>query len=250
MSIIVKLRYERGGCVGTPTDHNSAKKGDIASTVLMPGDPLRAKYIAETYLENAVCFNSIRGMLGYTGEYHGKRVSVMGSGMGMPSIGIYSYELFKFYDVENIIRIGTAGGYSDNIKVRDVIIAMGSCTDSNFAAQYHLPGTFAPTADFHLAKRAFEAAQKKGIEPYVGNVLSTDVFYTDVPGDNDAWKKMGVLAVEMESAALYMNAARTGKRALCILTVSNHIYTGEEATPEERQTTFNDMMEIALETAE
>lgn len=236
--------------MGIPTDHNSAKEGDIAKTVLMPGDPLRAKYIAENYLENAVCFNQIRNMLGYTGEYKGKRISVMGSGMGMPSIGIYSYELFKFYDVDNIIRIGTAGGYSDNLKVRDVVIAMGACTDSNFASQYHLPGSYAPVADFYLLRRAVEAAEKKGIKPFVGNVLSTDVFYTDVSEDNDAWKKMGVLAVEMESAALYMNAARTGKRALCILTVSNHIYTGEEATPEERQTTFRDMMEIALETAE
>lgn len=236
--------------MGIPTDHNSAKKGEIAKTVLMPGDPLRARYIAEKYLDNPVCFNEIRNMFGYTGEYKGKRVSVMGSGMGMPSIGIYSYELFKFYDVENIIRIGTAGGYSDKLKVRDVVIAMGSCTDSNFAAQYHLPGTYAPIADFKLLRKAVEAAEKKGITPFVGNVLSTDVFYTDEAGDNDAWLKMGVLAVEMESAALYMNAARTGKRALCILTVSNHIYTGEEATPEERQTTFHDMMEIALETAE
>lgn len=236
--------------MGVPTDHNSAQKGDIAKTVLMPGDPLRAKYIAETYLENVVCFNQIRNMFGYTGEYKGKRISVMGSGMGIPSIGIYSYELFNFYDVDNIIRIGTAGGYHDKLKCRDVIIAMGACTDSNYVNQYHLPGTYSAIADYSLLQKAVEAAKKKEIEPVVGNVLSSEVFYNDNPADNDAWKKMGVLAVEMEAAALYMNAARAGKRALCILTVSNHIYTGEEVSPEDRQTTFHDMMEIALETAE
>lgn len=236
--------------MSVPTDHNSARAGDIAKTVLMPGDPLRAKYIAETYLENVVCFNQLRNMLGYTGEYKGKRISVMGSGMGIPSIGIYSYELYNFYDVDNIIRIGTAGGYRDDLKCRDVVIAMGACTDSNYARQYHLPGIYAPIADYHLLKRAVEAAEKRQIRTVVGNVLSSEVFYNDCPSDNDAWKKMGVLAVEMEAAALYMNAARAGKRALCILTVSNHIYTKEEVSPEDRQTSFHDMMEIALETAE
>lgn len=231
------------------TPHNTAKPGDIAPTVLMPGDPLRAKYIAETYLTDVTCFNTVRNMLGYTGKYHGKPVSVMGSGMGMPSIGIYAYELFHFYGAERIMRIGSAGALSDDVHVRDVVIGMGACTDSRFAEQYRLPGTFAPIADFGLLRSAVEIAEEKGIHPVVGNVLSSDVFYNDNPECNDAWKRMGVSCVEMESAALYMIAARAGKKALGIFTISDHIYTGEALSPEERQTSFHEMMEIALETA-
>lgn len=234
----------------TPTPHNSAKIGDIAKTVLMPGDPLRAKYIAETYLEDVTCFNTVRNMFGYTGTYKGKRISVMGGGMGIPSIGIYSYELYSFYGVDNIIRIGSAGGFSDNIKARDIVIAQGACTNSNYAQQYKLPGTFAPIADFNLVKKAVEAAEKKDVKTVVGNVLSSDVFYSADSEANDKWKAMGVLCVEMEAAGLYMNAAHLGKKALAILTISDHLYTGECLTAEERQNTFNDMMEIALEIAE
>lgn len=231
------------------TPHNEAKQGDIAKTVLMPGDPLRAKYIAENFLTEVTCFNTVRNMLGYTGMYNGKRVSVMGSGMGMPSIGIYSYELFTEYDVDNIIRIGSAGALADDVKVRDILIVMGASTNSNYAHQYKLPGTFAPTADYELLSRAVEAAKRENIKTVVGNTLSSDTFYGDDSKDNDAWKKMHVLAVEMEAAALYMNAARLGKKALAILTVSDHIYTGESLSAKERQETFTDMMKIALETA-
>lgn len=234
----------------TPTPHNAAKPGDLAKTVLMPGDPLRAKFIAETYLENPVCFNTVRNMLGYTGEYRGKRVSVMGSGMGMPSIGIYSYELYHFYDVENIIRIGSAGGIAEGVKVRDIVVGIGACTNSNYAAQYHLPGPFAPIADFDLAQKAVQYAREHGIRTVVGNVLSSDTFYDDDVNALAAWKKMGVLAVEMESAALYMNAARAGKKALCLLTISDCPFTGESLSAEERQTSFRDMMEIALSISE
>ena len=234
----------------TPTPHNSAKPGDIAKTVLMPGDPLRAKYIAETYLEDVACFNTVRNMFGYTGTYKGKRVSVMGGGMGIPSIGIYSYELYSFYGVENIIRIGSAGGLTDGIKGRDIVIAQGACTNSNYADQYKLPGTFAPIADFNLVKKAVEAAEKKDVKTVVGNVLSSDVFYSADSEVNDKWRDMGVLCVEMEAAGLYMNAAYLGKKALAILTISDHLYTGECLSAEERQNTFNDMMEIALEIAE
>lgn len=233
--------------IPVPTPHNAAKKGDIAKTVLMPGDPLRAKFIAETYLENPVCFNTVRNMFGYTGTYKGKEISVMGGGMGIPSIGIYSYELFNFYDVDNIIRIGSAGALSDDVKVRDVVIAMGASTNSNYANQFKLPGTFAPIADYGLLRKAVEAAEKKGIHTVVGNVLSSDTFYDDNKDANDLWKKMNVLCIEMEAAGLYMNAARAGKKALCILTISDHIYTGEALPAEDRQTTFRDMMEIALE---
>lgn len=215
----------------------------------MPGDPLRAKYIAETYLEDAVCFNTVRNMFGYTGTYHGKQVSVMGGGMGIPSIGIYSYELFHFYDVEQIIRIGSAGGISDNVHLRDLVIGMGASTNSNFAQQYKLPGTFAPIADFGLLRKAVEAAEAKNIPVAVGNILSSDTFYSDDETANDQWKKMQILCVEMEAAALYMNAARAGKKALCMLTISDHIYTGEALSAEDRQTTFHDMMEVALELA-
>jgi purine-nucleoside phosphorylase len=232
-----------------PTPHNEAKEGEIAKTVLMPGDPLRAKFIADTYLEDVVCFNKVRNMLGYTGTYHGKRISVMGGGMGMPSIGIYSYELFHFYGVDQIIRIGSAGGIAENIKLRDVVIGMGASTNSNFALQYQLPGTYAPIADFGLLRQAVEAAEKLNIKPVVGNVLSSDTFYDDNKDASTSWRKMNILCVEMEAAALYMNAARAGKKALCLLTISDHIFTGESLSAQDRQSTFRDMMEIALETA-
>ena len=232
-----------------PTPHNGAKEGDFAKTVLMPGDPLRAKYIAETYLENPRLVTSVRNMLGYTGAYKGKEISVMGGGMGMPSVGIYTYELFNFYVVDNIIRIGSAGALSDKLKLKDVVIGMGACTDSNYAAQYGLPGTFAPIADYGLLRRAVEVAEKQGTNVVVGNVLSSDAFYNANKNANDLWKSMGVLAVEMEAAALYMNAAKAGKNALCILSISDHIYSGEELSAEERQVGFGKMMEIALELA-
>lgn len=228
------------------TPHNGAEKGDIAKTVLMPGDPLRAKYIADTYLKDVKCFNTVRNMFGYTGTYEGKEVSVMGSGMGMPSIGIYSFELYHFYDVDQIIRIGSAGGISDKVKVRDLVIGMGASTNSNFASQYKLPGTFAPIADFGLLRKAVEIAEEKNIPVAVGNILSSDTFYTDDETANDQWKKMQILCVEMEAAALYMNAARAGKKALCMLTISDHLYTGEALSAEERQTSFHEMMEVAL----
>ncbi len=232
-----------------PTPHNGAKAGEIAKTVLMPGDPLRAKFIADTYLEDVVCFNTVRNMLGYTGIYQGKRVSVMGGGMGMPSIGIYSYELYHFYDVDSIIRIGSAGGIAENIRLRDIVIGMGASTNSNFAAQYQLPGTYAPIADFDLLRSAVEVAEKMNIKTVVGNVLSSDTFYDDNKDANSLWRKMNILCVEMEAAALYMNAARAGKKALAILTISDHVFTGESLSAEDRQLTFRDMMEIALEIA-
>lgn len=231
------------------TPHNGAEKGDIAKTVLMPGDPLRAKYIADTYLKEVKCFNTVRNMFGYTGTYEGKEVSVMGGGMGMPSIGIYSFELYHFYDVDQIIRIGSAGGISDKVKVRDLVIGMGASTNSNFASQYKLPGTFAPIADFGLLRKAVEIAEEKNIPVAVGNILSSDTFYTDDETANDKWKKMQILCVEMEAAALYMNAARAGKKALCMLTISDHLYTGEALSAEERQTSFHEMMEVALKLA-
>ena len=229
------------------TPHNAANKGDIAKTVLMPGDPLRAKYIADTYLENVKCFNTVRNMFGYTGTYKGKEISVMGGGMGMPSMGIYSYELYNFYDVESIIRIGSAGAFQDDVNVMDVVIGMGACTNSNYASQYDLPGTFAPIADFELLEKAVNIARKQGTTVMVGNILSSDTFYNDDNRVNGKWLKMGVLAVEMEAAALYMNAARAGKKALCILTISDHLYKAEALSAEERQTGFNKMMEIALD---
>ena len=234
-----------------PTPHIGAKsKDEIAKTVLMPGDPLRAKLIADNFLEDVTCFNTVRNMLGYTGTYKGKKVSVMGSGMGMPSIGIYSYELFNFYDVDNIIRVGSAGSISERVNVKDIILAMGACTNSNYMSQYHLPGTFAPIADYKLLKAAEEAATKKGLNVEVGNVLSSDTFYNaDAETATPAWKKMDVLAVEMEAAALYANAAYAGKSALCILTVSDSILTGEALSAEERQTGFSQMLELALEIA-
>lgn len=216
----------------------------------MPGDPLRAKYIAETYLENPRQVTSVRNMFGYTGTYHGKEISVMGGGMGMPSVGIYSYELFHFYDVDQIIRIGSAGALQDHIKLMDVVIGMGACTDSNYAYQYGLPGTFAPIADYELMSRAIAAAKEQGTYVVVGNVLSSDIFYNQREDVNDLWRSMGVLAVEMEAAALYMNAAKAGKKALCMLTISDHIYTGEALSAEDRQVGFGKMMEIALELAQ
>ena len=231
-----------------PTPHNNAKKGDIAKTVLMPGDPLRAKFIAETYLENPVCYNEVRGMLGFTGTYKGVPVSVQGCGMGRPSMGIYSHELYNEYDVENIIRIGTAGSIADKINLREIIIGVSASTNSNYAAQYRLPGTYAPTASWKLIAEAVKAAEAKGCIYHAGNILSSDTFYDDANSLAE-WNKMGVLAIEMESAALYMNAARAGKNALCILTVSDCPLKGLSTTAEERQTSFRDMMEIALETA-
>ena len=234
----------------TPTPHNGAKLGDIAKTVLMPGDPLRAKYIADNYLDDVRCVNTVRNMLAFTGTYQGAPVTVMGSGMGMPSIGIYSYELYEFYGVESIIRVGSAGGIDESVRVRDVVAGMGACTDSNFAAQYHLPGTFAPIASYELLERAVAAGRARGIEIKVGNVLSSDHFYQDdLSLTTPVWKKMGVLAVEMEAAALYMNAARAGKKALTLLTVSDLPLTGESLPAEERETSFNQMMEIALSLA-
>lgn len=232
-----------------PTPHNGAKQGEIAKTVLMPGDPLRAKFIADNYLTDTVCFNTVRNMLGYTGNYNGKRVSVMGGGMGMPSVGIYTYELFNFYGVENVIRIGSAGGIADNVHVHDIVIGMGACTDSNYASQYGLPGTFAPIASYSLLKRAVEKAEEMKVNTIVGNVLSSDVFYSDNENALKLWKKMGVCAVEMEAAALYMNAAKAGKNALCILTISDCPFTGESLSANERQTGFRKMMEIALSLA-
>lgn len=228
-----------------PTPHNEAKLGDIAKTVLMPGDPLRAKVLAEKYLTDVVCYNQVRGMLGFTGKYKGKPVSVQGSGMGIPSIGIYSYELYNFYGVENIIRIGSAGAIDPELHIGDIVIGMGACTNSNFADQYSLPGSFAPIASYGLVKRAAELAEEMGFCHKVGNVLSSDSFYDD-SNSMKLWQKMGVLAVEMEAAGLYMNAARAGKNALCLCTISDCPFTGEVTTAEERQNKFTQMMEVAL----
>ena len=227
--------------------HMNAKKEDIADVVLLPGDPLRAKYIAENFLQDAKEVTNVRNMLGFTGTYKGKKVTVMGSGMGMPSIGIYSYELFAFYGVENIIRIGSCGSYQENIDLYDIIICQGSCTDSNFASQYNLNGTFSALGSYELVEKAVLAAKKKNARYHVGNIMSSDVFYG---ADKDAWKKwanMGVLGVEMESYALYCNAAYLHKKALTILTVSDSFTSKKETTAEERQNSFTQMMEIALE---
>ncbi len=239
----------------TPTPHISAKPGDFGKTVLMPGDPLRSKFIAENFLENPVLVNNVRGVQGYTGTYKGVKVSVMASGMGMPAIGIYAHELYNAYGVENIIRVGSAGSIQDYVNLYDLVIAQGACTDSHFAAQFHLPGTFAPIADYRLLTNAVAAAESLGTTYHVGNVNSSDVFYGDhegVPEGLDsvyALKKMGVLALEMEAAALYMTAARYAKRALCICTVSDHVLKGVETTSLERQTAFTQMMQVALEVA-
>ncbi len=232
-----------------PTPHITAKYGDFAETVLMPGDPLRAKYIAENFLNDAVLVNNVRGINGYTGYYKGKRVSVMASGMGQPSIGIYSYELFNFYGVENIIRVGSCGSFDKELHVRDIVVAMGACTNGNYASQYELPGTFCPIADFGLVEKAVTECKKAGVNFKVGNILSSDMFYDDA-SSGMRWAKMGVLGVEMESAALYCNAARAGKRALCICTVSDSfLYPDENVDAEQRQTSFEDMIKIALEIA-
>ena len=229
----------------TPTPHIGAKLGDIAETVIMAGDPLRVKFMADNFLDNPVQFNNVRGMLGFTGFYKGKRVSVMGHGMGMPSIGIYTYELYNFYGVKTIIRVGSGGSIQHDLHVGDLVIAMGACTNSNYACQYELPGSFAPIADFSLVREAVETCERLGYRYKVGNVFSSDVFYHE-NAHNDKWINMGVLAVEMEIAGLYMNAARSGNRALGICTISDHILTGEETTAEERQTTFTHMMDVAF----
>ena len=229
----------------TPTPHIEAKYGEIAKTVLMAGDPLRAKFMAEKYLENPVQFNNVRGMLGFTGKYNGKPVSIMGHGMGIPSIGIYSYELFNLYDVDTIIRVGSAGAYDTSLHLGDIVIAMGACTNSNYAHQYELPGTFAPIADFDLVNKAVDVAKQLNINYKVGNILSSDTFYEDASSAKK-WQKMGVLAVEMEASALYMNAARAGKKALTICTVSDCIFTCEATTSEQRRTAFTNMLEVAL----
>lgn len=232
-----------------PTPHINATPDDFAKTVLMPGDPLRSKFVAETYLKNPVLVNNVRGVHGYTGTYKGVRISVMASGMGIPSIGIYSHELYNFFGVENIMRIGSAGACQNGVRVRDIIIAMGACTNSGYAAQYLLPGTFAPIADYTMLHAAIEASRAAGAKYHVGNLLSSDTFYTDDATALQKWIKLGVLAVEMEAAGLYMNAARSGKRALAICTVSDHILTGEAISAEERQNSFGQMIQIALETA-
>ena len=238
-----------------PTPHIKAVPEDFAKTVLMPGDPLRSKFIAENFLTDAKLVNNVRGVQGYTGTYKGERVSVMASGMGMPSIGIYSYELYQFFGVENIMRIGSAGAMKADIHVRDIVMGMGACTNSRFADQYHLPGTFAPTASYKMLKTCADLADEMGVRYHVGNILSSDTFYNDEENvfegfrSTPSWSKMGVMAVEMEAAALYMNAARCGKNALAICTISDHLLTGECTTAEERQNSFTQMMELALETA-
>lgn len=232
-----------------PTPHINAKPSDFAKTVLMPGDPLRSKFIAENFIENARLVNNVRGVQGYTGTYKGKEVSVMASGMGMPSMAIYSYELFNFFGVENIIRVGSVGGMSESVKIRDIIIGMGASTTTNYAVQYGLEGTFAPIADYSLLEAAVDEAKKLGARYAVGNLLSSDIFYNANPEAQKKWQALGVLGVEMEAAALYMNAAYAGKRALAICTVSDHLLTGEATTAAERESTFTDMMKIALNTA-
>ena len=231
------------------TPHINATPADFAKTVLMPGDPLRAKFIAENFLEGAKLVNNVRGIQGYTGNWRGERVSVMASGMGMPSIGIYSYELYNFFGVENIMRIGSIGGMSERVKIRDIIIGMGACTNSNYAVQYNLQGSYAPIADYRMMRTAIEEAEKLGASYVVGNILSSDTFYNADATATEKWIKLGVLGVEMEAAALYMNAAYAGKNALAICTVSDHLLTGEATTAEERQNSFTEMMEIALNTA-
>ena len=232
-----------------PTPHIGAQLGEIAETVIMAGDPLRAKFMAEKFLENPVQFNSVRGMLGFTGMHNGKRVSVMGHGMGIPSIGIYTYELYNFYGVENILRVGSAGAISEKLKVRDIVLGQGACTNSSFGDQFGFRGHFAPIADFGLLRCAAQIAEERGLRYAVGNLLSSDTFYDDDPTASSKWMKLGVMAIEMEAAALYYNAARSGKKALAVCTISDHILTGEETTAEERQVSFTQMMELALEVA-
>ena len=230
-----------------PTPHIGAREGEIADRVIMAGDPLRAKFMAETFLTNPVQYNAVRGLLGYTGEYKGKRVSVQGHGMGMPSIGIYTYELYNFYGVKRIIRTGSAGAYHPDLQLGDVVLGQGACTDSNYANQYNLPGVYAPIADFDLLRAAAAKAEAMGINYKVGNLLSSDVFYGDDSQSWKQWQKMGVLAVEMEAAALYMNAARSSNEALCICTISDSLVHGTACSAEQRQTSFTNMMEIAFD---
>ena len=233
-----------------PTPHIGAQIGEIAETILLPGDPLRAKYIAENFLTDAKQFNTTRNMFGYTGYYNGKRVSVMGTGMGCPSIGIYSYELIHFYGCKNLIRIGTAGAMQPQVKIRDVVFGMGACTTSNYIKQFRLPGGYSCVCSYELLQKAVHAAEEIGVNYHVGNILTSDMFYNpDIPEIGTSWQKMGVLAVEMEAAALYSNAAYAGVNALCILTISDSIITGEATTAEERQTSFTNMMKIALSLA-
>ena len=227
------------------TPHNAAKVGEIAETVIMSGDPLRAKFMAEKFLDNAACFNTVRNMFGYTGTYQGRPVSVMGHGMGMPSIGIYTYELYHFYGVRQIIRVGTTGSIQKGINIGDIILAQGACTDSNYLHQYGLPGTYAPIADFDLLSRAVDKCKEMGVDYQVGNVLSSDIFYDDNK-EWHQWQKMGILALEMESAALYANAARAGRKALALFTVSDNLIEAKAATAEQRQQAFTDMMEVAF----
>ena len=233
-----------------PTPHIGAGEGEIAETILLPGDPLRAKYIADHFLTDVTQFNAPRNMFGFTGYYKGKRVSAMGTGMGCPSIGIYSYELIHFYGCKNLIRVGTAGALRPEVKVRDMVFGMGACTNSNYIKQFGLPGDYSCICSYELLSRAVKAAQDRGLTYHVGNILSSDMFYdSDLPKPGTSWDRMGVLAVEMESAALYSNAAYGGANALCILTVSDSLITGEATTAEERQTSFTNMMEVALELA-
>lgn len=230
------------------TPHNSAKLGDFAKTVLMPGDPKRSKFIADNFLKDAKLVNDVRGVQGYTGTYKGVKVSVMASGMGMPSMAIYSYELFKFYGVENIIRVGSTGALTKDLNLYDIVLAQGACTDSNMVKSFINSGNFAPVCDYNLLTCAANECEKLKLNYKVGNVFSSDVFYAQTQTSKD-FAKMGVLSVEMEAAALYMNASSLGKRALAILTVSDSLVTGEETTAEERQTAFTDMMKVALEVA-
>ncbi|MDW5299078.1 MAG: purine-nucleoside phosphorylase [Sedimentibacter sp.] len=231
------------------TPHNNAISGQIAETVLLPGDPLRAKFIAENFLNDVEQFNAVRNMFGYTGTYNGKKISVMGTGMGCPSIGIYSYELIHMYGVKNLIRIGSCGAYDSSLKLFDIILAIGASTDSNYAAQYNLPGTYSATASWELLSKAKNAAEENNIQVTVGNIVTSDVFYGDDSENWKSWAKMGCLAAEMETYALYCNASRAGVNALTILTVSDSIATHEETTPEQREKGFKNMMKIALELA-
>ena len=229
--------------------HIEAKKGEIAETILLPGDPLRAKWIAETFLENPVCFNKIRGMLGYTGTYNDKRVSVMGTGMGVPSISIYAHELITEYGVKNLIRVGSAGSYQAHVKIRDIVLAMAASSNSGINELRFGGADFAPTADFELFEKAIHAAKAKNIQIKAGNIFTSDEFYADDFESYKKWSKFGVLCVEMESAGLYTVAAKHNVRALSILTISDSLVTGERTSSSDRETTFKDMIEIALELA-
>ncbi len=230
------------------TPHIEAKENEFAKTVIMPGDPKRARFIAENFLTDVKLISEVRGIPAFTGYYNGKKVSVMASGMGNASMGIYSYELFNFFDVDNIIRIGSAGALDEKIRVRDIVLGMGACTNSDYQSQYNLPGTFSPVASFELLSVAHEECEKKGVKTHIGNILSSDTFYCADNTVNDKWARMGVLAVEMEAAALYMNAAYAKKNALAICTISDNIMTGEALDSDARQNSFTEMMEIALET--